>query len=148
MDFKKTILEIRTASDLTQEQFADKLHVTRQAVSRWENGETTPAISTLKLIADTFKIDANTLLGTEPQICQSCSMHLTNITDLGTTADNGASTEYCVHCLKDGKFIGYESLEQAIADSVNYAEMAGMTKEAMLEYAKTTLPTLKRWRAN
>jgi transcriptional regulator with XRE-family HTH domain len=148
MDFQKTILEIRTKNALTQDEFAEKLHVTRQAVSRWENGETTPAIDTLKSIAEVFKVDANVLLGTTSQVCQSCSMHLTDIADLGTNADEGVSLEYCAHCYKNGKFIGYASLEEAIADSVNYAEVAGMTKEAMLEYAKATLPTLKRWKTN
>jgi transcriptional regulator with XRE-family HTH domain len=56
-----TILEIRTKNGLTQDEFADKLHVTRQAVSRWENDETTPSIETLKIIAEMFKVDGNAL---------------------------------------------------------------------------------------
>ena len=79
-------------------------------------------------------------------MCQSCSMPLINETDKGTIADGSLSSEYCKHCFEAGKFIGYETLEEAIADSVNFAEVAGMTKEEMLESAKAILPTLKRWK--
>jgi len=147
MDFQKAILQIRTNNNLTQEQFADRLHVTRQAVSRWENGETTPSIETLKLIADIFKVDGNVLLGTNQQMCQSCSMPLANLDDLGTNADETASPDYCKHCFENGKFISYATLEEAIQDSINYAELAGITQEEMLAHAQAILPTLKRWRA-
>ena len=46
-----TILKLRKHLNLSQNEFAEKLSVTRQAVSRWENGETVPNIDTLKLIA-------------------------------------------------------------------------------------------------
>jgi hypothetical protein len=36
------------------------------------------------------------------------------------------------------------TLEETIADSVNWAETAGVSPEEMLEHAKTVLPTLKR----
>ena len=49
---------------------------------------------------------------------------------------------------KEGKFTSYQTLEEAIADSVNYAEVAGVTKEQALEHAKKVLPTLKRWRCD
>ena len=51
MDTKDIILELRTKSGLSQEELAEKVFVTRQAVSRWENGDTTPNTETLKLLA-------------------------------------------------------------------------------------------------
>ena len=42
METKEIIRSIREKNNLTQEQFAERIHVTRQAVSRWENGETLP----------------------------------------------------------------------------------------------------------
>jgi transcriptional regulator with XRE-family HTH domain len=48
METKEVLAELRQKNGLTQDQMADKLFVTRQAVSRWENGETTPSIDTLK----------------------------------------------------------------------------------------------------
>ena len=42
MDTKDMIRRLRTEKGLSQDELAEKLFVTRQAVSRWENGETTP----------------------------------------------------------------------------------------------------------
>lgn len=46
MDTKDVILELRTKKGLSQDELAEKLYVTRQAVSRWENGETIPNTET------------------------------------------------------------------------------------------------------
>ena len=63
MDTKDMILELRTKMGLSQDELAEKVFVTRQAVSRWENGETTPNIETLKLLSKLFDVSINTLLG-------------------------------------------------------------------------------------
>ena len=82
----------------------------------------------------------------EMVMCQSCSMPLTKEEDKGTNKDGTRSEEYCVYCFVNGAFEGYQTVEEAIADSVNYAESAGMTKEEMLAYAKENYPNLKRWK--
>jgi hypothetical protein len=64
----------------------------------------------------------------------------------GTETDGNLNQDYCIYCYKDGAFTNNMTLEETIADSINYAEMAGMTKEVMLEHARTVLPTLKRWK--
>ena len=51
METKDIILELRTKKGLSQDELAEKIFVTRQAVSRWENGETTPNTETLKLLS-------------------------------------------------------------------------------------------------
>lgn len=71
MDTKDMILELRTKMGLSQDELAEKVFVTRQAVSRWENGETTPNIETLKLLSKLFDVSINTLLGSPRQLtCQ------------------------------------------------------------------------------
>ena len=50
METKNVLLALRTEKGLSQDELAEKLFVTRQAVSRWENGETTPNVETLKLL--------------------------------------------------------------------------------------------------
>ena len=82
----------------------------------------------------------------EMKICQSCSMPLAKEEDYGTIKSGGRSDEYCVHCLKDGEFTQNITLEQAIAQCVEYADMAGATKEEALVYATNLFPTLKRWK--
>lgn len=51
MDTKEILLELRTKRGLSQEQLAEQVYVTRQAVSRWETGETVPNTETLKLLS-------------------------------------------------------------------------------------------------
>ena len=51
MAFAEKLIAVRRANNLTQEQLAAKLYVTRQAVSRWERDEVTPGIDMMKLIA-------------------------------------------------------------------------------------------------
>ena len=63
METKDILLELRQKRGLSQEELAEKLFVTRQAVSRWENGETTPNVDTLKLLSKFYDVSINTLLG-------------------------------------------------------------------------------------
>lgn len=51
METKDVILELRIKRGLSQDDLAVKVMVTRQAVSRWENGETVPNTDTLKLLS-------------------------------------------------------------------------------------------------
>lgn len=55
METKDVILERRTKKGLSQEELAEKIYVTRQAVSRWETGETIPNTETLKLLSKLFE---------------------------------------------------------------------------------------------
>ena len=56
MDTKEILYRIREENHLTQDEMAARLFVTRQAVSRWENGETIPNVETLKLLSKTFDV--------------------------------------------------------------------------------------------
>ena len=63
MEPKDIIREIRKIHHLTQEQMAEKLGVTRQAVSRWETGSTWPNPEMLKTISGLFSVSVDALLG-------------------------------------------------------------------------------------
>lgn len=56
METKDVILGLRTKNGLSQDELAEKVFVTRQAVSRWETGETTPNIETLKQLSMLFDV--------------------------------------------------------------------------------------------
>lgn len=56
MSIQEAIIAIRKEAGITQEEMARKLYVTRQAVSRWENGETAPSIDMVKLICVAFGV--------------------------------------------------------------------------------------------
>ena len=59
---KDKILELRKANEMTQQQLAEKLIVTPQAVSRWEKGETEPDADTLIKIAEIFNVSLDELI--------------------------------------------------------------------------------------
>ena len=72
METKNVIYDLRTKLGLSQDELAEKVFVTRQAVSRWENGETVPNTETLKLLSKLFGVSINTLLGA-PRHPSSCA---------------------------------------------------------------------------
>ena len=77
METKNIIQELRIKHGMSQEELANKIFVTRQAVSRWETGETVPNTETLKLLSEFFDVSINTLLGAPRKlICQCCGMPL------------------------------------------------------------------------
>ncbi len=61
----KRIVENRKRMGLTQDQLAEKLGVTAQAVSKWENDQSCPDITTIPQLADIFGISTDALLGRE-----------------------------------------------------------------------------------
>lgn len=104
MDTKDIIFELRTKNGLSQDELAEKVFVTRQAVSRWENGETTPNTEALKLLSKLFDVSINTLLGSPRQmICHCCGMSLDDSTT-SKEIDGIFNEEYCKWCYSDGKF--------------------------------------------
>lgn len=56
------IQKLRKAKNMSQDQLAEKLHVTRQAVSNWETGKTQPDIDTLHKIAMIFEVSIEKLI--------------------------------------------------------------------------------------
>ena len=104
METKDIILDLRTKKGLSQEELAEKMFVTRQAVSRWENGETIPNIDTLKLLSKYFDVSINTLLGSPQQlVCKCCGMNLEDC-DISKEINGNFNEEYCKWCYVDGNF--------------------------------------------
>ncbi len=62
MDFGEQVKELRKKESLTQEQFAQKLNVTRQAVSNWENNRNLPDIEMLIKFSNVFKVSLDQLI--------------------------------------------------------------------------------------
>ena len=106
MDTKDILKKIREDNDLTQEQFAQRVLVTRQAVSRWEMGETQPNNETLKILSREFNVSINTLLGIPMKLfCQCCGMPLNEDENISREVDGYFNEDYCKWCYSDGKFI-------------------------------------------
>jgi transcriptional regulator with XRE-family HTH domain len=114
MQTAEILKSIREKNNLTQDQFADRVMVSRQAVSRWENGETQPNTDTLKILSKEFSVSINTLLGSPRQlICQCCGMPLNEDDTISREPDGSFNEDYCKWCYADGKF-AYQSKDALI----------------------------------
>ena len=152
LETKDVIIELRKHHNLSQDEMAERLFVTRQAVSRWETGETVPNTETLKLISKEFKVSADILLGAAPMLCQSCGMTLYSDDVKGTERDGSKSEEYCTFCYGNGEFNRPMTLEEAIEHNIahlnEWNEESGLslTPDEARTQLREFLPTLKRWK--
>ncbi|MBE6889461.1 MAG: helix-turn-helix domain-containing protein [Ruminococcaceae bacterium] len=148
MDTKDVILKLRTEKGLSQDELAEKLFVTRQAVSRWENGDTVPNTETLKLLSALFDVSINTLLGAPRKlICQCCGMPLEDSTT-SRESDGTFNEEYCKWCYDEGKFT-YTSMEALIDFCAEHMSNENWSSEQVRAHMENLLPNLNYWkRAN
>ena len=146
METKDVILELRTKKGLSQEDLAGKVMVTRQAVSRWENGETVPNTETLKLLSREFGVSINTLLGAPRQlICQCCGMPLEDDSVIGRDSDGALNEDYCKWCYADGTYT-YHDMDELIDVCVKNMVNEDFTEEQARSYMKKLLPKLDYWK--
>ena len=145
MNTKDVIYELRTKNGLSQDDLAEKVFVTRQAVSRWENGETVPNTETLKLLSNLFSVSINTLLGAPNKlICQCCGMPLDDEI-IGRNKDGSLNEDYCKWCYADGTYT-YSNMDDLIDVCVVHMAKQGFSEEQARAYMKEKLPTLNYWK--
>ena len=145
MATKDVILSLRTKNGLSQDELAEKVFVTRQAVSRWENGETVPNPDTLKLLSALFDVSINTLLGAPRKlICQCCGMPLEDSL-LSREPDGSFNEDYCKWCYADGQF-AYQDLQMLTDFLVEHMSNENWSAEQARAYFEAQLPQLQHWR--
>ena len=145
MSTKDVIYELRTKSGMSQDELAAKVFVTRQAVSRWENGETVPNTETLKLLSNLFNVSINTLLGSPRKlVCQCCGMPLED-SIISHEKDGSLNEDYCQWCYADGTYT-YSSMDDLIDVCVPHMTAEGFTEEQARAHMKMILPTLDYWK--
>ena len=145
METKDVILQLRTQKGLSQDELAEKIFVTRQAVSRWETGETVPNTETLKLLSNYFNVSINTLLGSPRKlVCQCCGMPLDD-SILGRNEDGSVNEDYCKWCFAHGEYT-YSDMDDLI--DVCAKNMVGETfsEEQVRAYLRQRLPQLDYWK--
>lgn len=146
MENKNIIYNLRTRNGLSQDELAEKVYVTRQAVSRWENGETTPNTETLKLLSGLFNVSINTLLGSPRKlICQCCGMPLDDDAIISHNHDGTFNEEYCKWCYADGMYV-YSDMDELIEVCVKNMTSKNFTEEQARAYVKASLPKLDYWK--
>ena len=145
MTTKDVLFDLRTKLGLSQDELAEKVFVTRQAVSRWENGDTVPNTETLKLLSRLYNVSINTLLGAPRQlVCQCCGMPLEDAI-LSREKDGSLNEDYCQWCYADGTYT-YSNMDDLIDVSVRHMVAEGFSEEQARNYLKQTLPNLDYWK--
>ena len=145
METKEILRELRTKAGLSQDELAEKVFVTRQAVSRWENGETVPNTETLKLLSTFFDVSINTLLGSPRKlVCQCCGMPLEDAI-IGKNQDGTLNEDYCKWCYADGTYT-YHDMDNLIDVCVKHMATKEFPEESVRAYMEQLLPTLDYWK--
>lgn len=145
MESKDVIAMLRNQHGLTQDALAEKLFVTRQAVSRWENGDTLPNPETLKALSALFSVSINTLLGSPRQlVCQCCGMPLED-SIISREPDQSFNEDYCKWCYADGQFV-YSDLKELIDFLVPRMACPQWPAERVRAHLEAQLPTLAHWK--
>ena len=147
MAFKETLAAAREQRGMTQQDLAEKLYVTRQAVSRWETGETEPSVDMRKLIAAVLDVPVIQLFDIDvSQLCQCCGTPFTvpNMPH-GTEADGTENMAYCKWCYDGGQF-AYQSEDELIEKTAPFLmEATGMSQEEAVSFMGVLVPHLKHW---
>ena len=145
METKEVLQKLRAEKGLSQEELAEKVFVTRQAVSRWETGETVPGTETLKLLSRLFDVSINTLLGSPRKlVCQCCGMPLED-GNISKEPNGDFNEDYCKWCYTDGKYT-YDNMDTLIDFCVEHFAGENFPADQMRSYMQTMLPTLKHWK--
>ena len=145
METKDIIYDLRSKINMSQEELAQKVFVTRQAVSRWETGETVPNTETLKLLSNLFNVSINTLLGSPRELrCQCCGMPIDDGI-MSREPDGEFNEEYCKWCYSDGKYT-YSDMNTLIDFCSEHMANESFSAEQARQYLTAMLPGLKYWR--
>ncbi|MBR6872694.1 MAG: helix-turn-helix domain-containing protein [Ruminococcus sp.] len=145
METKEIIYKLRSDMGLSQDALAEKVYVTRQAVSRWETGETVPNTETLKMLSKLFNVSINTLLGSPRQLfCQCCGMPMEDEV-VSREKDGSFNDSYCKWCYADGEYM-YSDMDDLIDVCVKNMVSAEHPEAEVRAYLKTALPKLDYWK--
>lgn len=144
MKTKDILLALRTKNGLSQDGLTQKCFVTRQAVSRWETGETLPNTETLKRLSQLYNVSINTLLGApRTLVCQCCGMPLDD-TIISHEPNGTFNEDYCTWCYSNGTY-AYSSLEDLLNFLVHHMTTDTWTTGQVRTYFDNLLPTLNHW---
>lgn len=140
MSFAEKIFDLRTRSKLSQEAMAEKLAVSRQAVSKWESGVTLPETEKLIMISNMFGVSLDYLLKDQSREKThdrtSESLDRVILRFLGSAQDIEEISKTLIDVMQDG-IIDEEERIKLDAIIVTLDEIAKNIEDIKLKMAKT-----------
>jgi AbrB family looped-hinge helix DNA binding protein len=138
--FKDNLVQLRKMKRMTQEGIAEKLGVTRQAVAKWEAGETVPDLDKCRLLAELFGVSLDDLANYEPEENLGLSLppkgkHLFGVVTVGEKGQivipAKARKVFDISAGDRLLILGDEEQGLAILKSERFLELAEAAKELM-----------------
>jgi AbrB family looped-hinge helix DNA binding protein len=138
--FKDNLVQLRKMKKMTQEGIAEKLGVTRQAVAKWEAGETVPNLDKCRLLAELFGVSLDDLANYEPEENLGLSLppkgkHLFGVVTVGEKGQivipAKARKVFDISAGDRLLILGDEEQGLAILKSERFLELAEAAKELM-----------------
>lgn len=111
MNFAEKLYTLRTQSGYSQEVLAEKLNVSRQAVSKWETGPTLPETDKLIAISDLFNVSIDSLLIDSISLNTFESMDRILVKFLSSARDMDDISEELLDIMRDGMIDSTERLK-------------------------------------
>ena len=130
MEFNEKLQQLRKQNDLTQEQLAEQLYVSRTAVSKWEGGKGYPNIESLKCISKLFSVTIDELLSGEELITLAETENRSNLEKMYSMM-NGALDLMVILCII---LPLYGKLEGTFIRAVNLMEFTDTTMVNLILY--------------
>lgn len=138
--FKDNLIQLRKYKQLTQEDLAEKVGVTRQAIAKWEAGETMPDLERSRMLAEVFEVSLDDLANYEPSANWGVGVppkgkHLFGVVTVG---DKGqvvipakARKIFSIEAGDQLVVLGDESQGIALVKSDSFLQMADMIRESI-----------------
>ena len=138
--FKDNLIQLRKYNRLTQEDLAEKVGVTRQAIAKWEAGETMPDLEKSRLLAEILEVSLDDLANYESESNWGISVppkgkHLFGVVTVG---DKGqivipakARKLFSINAGDQLVVLGDESQGIGLLKSDNFLQMADMIRQSM-----------------
>lgn len=137
--FKDNLIQLRKYNRLSQEDLAEKIGVTRQAIAKWEAGETIPDLEKCRLLAEIFEVSLDDLANYESESNWGVGVppkgkHLFGVVTVG---DKGqivipakARKLFSINAGDQVVVLGDESQGIALLKSENFLQMADMIRQS------------------
>ena len=138
--FKDNLLQLRKYKQLTQEELAEKVGVTRQAIAKWEAGETMPDLERSRILAEIFEVSLDDLANFEPNENWGIGVppkgkHIFGVVTVG---DKGqivipvkARKLFSIHTGDSLVVLGDEAQGMALVKAESFMEMANIIRQDM-----------------